>query len=315
MQVVEHLNEMKARMDMVRDRSVAVGTFDGMHIGHQEVVAAAVRQKENGLQPAVFTFSDSPHGKAQICLKEEKLWHMEQAGVETVYCLPFAAVRSMSGETFVKEVLQKGCGAKVICCGQDFHFGSGAAGDVAALQQLGTALDFDVTVVPDATLDGEKVSSTAIRQALVDGGIRLANEMLGRPYGFTLEVIHGNHIGTGLGMPTINQALPTELVLPKFGVYASYVKVDGQYQFGVTNIGVKPTVGSDRVLSETWMPDFEGDLYGRRLRVYLLDFIRPEQKFSSLAEMKGEINKNAVTARQIAKESSWFFFQQSTLQS
>ena len=117
-------------------------------------------------------------------------------------------------------------------------------------------------MVPPVLEGGEKVSSTRIRAAVEAGDIPLANRLLGRPFGFSLEVIHGNHIGTGLGTPTINQALPEGFVLPRFGVYASWVRIDGRYYYGVTNIGVKPTVGSDRVLAETWMPEFSGDLYG-----------------------------------------------------
>ena len=132
-------------------------------------------------------------------------------------------------------------------------------------------------MVPPVLEDGEKVSSTRIRAAVEAADIPLANRLLGRPFGFSLEVIHGNHIGTGLGTPTINQAIPDNFVLPKFGVYASWVRVGGKYFAGVTNIGLKPTVGSDRVLSETWMPDFSGDLYGKRVRLFLLRFLRPEK--------------------------------------
>ena len=145
------------------------------------------------------------------------------------------------------------------------------------------------------------MSSTRIRAAVEAADIPLANRLLGRPFGFSLEVIHGNHIGTGLGTPTINQAIPDNFVLPKFGVYASWVRVGGKYFAGVTNIGLKPTVGSDRVLSETWMPDFSGDLYGKRVRLFLLRFLRPEKKFGSLQELKEEISKNARQAKEIAR--------------
>ena len=145
------------------------------------------------------------------------------------------------------------------------------------------------------------MSSTRIRAAVEAADIPLANRLLGRPFGFSLEVIHGNHIGTGLGTPTINQAIPDNFVLPKFGVYASWVRVGGKYFAGVTNIGLKPTVGSDRVLSETWMPDFSGDLYGKRVRLFLLRFLRPEKKFGSLQELKEEISKNTRQAKEIAR--------------
>ena len=113
-------------------------------------------------------------------------------------------------------------------------------------------------------------------------------------------MIHGNHIGTGLGTPTINQAIPEGFVLPRFGVYASWCRVGGQFFYGVTNVGVKPTVGSDKVLAETWMPEFSGDLYGKRVRVFLLEFLRPERKFASLEELKAAITHNGRQAQAVA---------------
>ena len=125
-----------------------------------------------------------------------------------------------------------------------------------------------------------------------------ASRLLGRPFGFTLEVIHGNHIGgSKLGTPTINQALPEELIFPRFGVYAAWCRVEGERFYGVCNVGIKPTVGSDRVLAETWMPDFAGDLYGKEIQVELVEFLRPERKFDSLEELKAAIKKNGEQAR------------------
>ena len=154
-----------------------------------------------------------------------------------------------------------------------------------------------LTVLPPVSEDGEKISSSRIRRAVEGGDIPTANRLLGRPFGFQLEVIHGNHIGTGLGTPTINQALPENFVRPRFGVYAAWCLVEGSPYFGVCNIGVKPTVGSDRVLAETWMPEFSGDLYGERVRVELVEFLRPERKFDSLEELKAAIQANGEQAR------------------
>ena len=158
----------------------------------------------------------------------------------------------------------------------------------------------ELYVVPPVEDGGEKVSSTRIRKAVEAGDIPTANRLLGRPFGFSLEVIHGNHIGTGLGTPTINQAIPEGFVLPRFGVYASWCRVGGQFFYGVTNVGVKPTVGSDKVLAETWMPEFSGDLYGKRVRVFLLEFLRPERKFASLEELKAAITYNGRQAQAVA---------------
>ena len=177
-------------------------------------------------------------------------------------------------------------------------------------QQAGAEL----YVAPPVREGEQKVSSTRIRAAVEAGDIPLANRLLGRPFGFSLEVIHGNHIGTGLGTPTINQAIPEGFVLPKFGVYASWCRVGGEYFYGVTNVGVKPTVGSDRVLAETWMPDFQGDLYGKRVRVFLLEFLRPERKFHSLDELKSAIRENGEQAKAVTSRISPPYFPQTTLQ-
>ena len=185
---------------------------------------------------------------------------------------------------------------------------------MALLRSLCQEAGVELYVVPPVEDGGEKVSSTRIRKAVEAGDIPTANRLLGRPFGFSLEVIHGNHIGTGLGTPTINQAIPEGFVLPKFGVYASWCRVGGEYFYGVTNVGVKPTVGSDRVLAETWMPDFQGDLYGKRVRVFLLEFLRPERKFHSLDELKAAIRENGEQAKAVTSRISPPYFPQTTLQ-
>ena len=225
---------------------------------------------------------------------------MEDAGISTLYSLDFAQVRDWQAEDFVRQVLFAACNARRLCCGEDFRFGKGAAGDVALLRSLCQEAGVELYVVPPVEDGGEKVSSTRIRKAVEAGDIPTANRLLGRPFGFSLEVIHGNHIGTGLGTPTINQAIPEGFVLPRFGVYASWCRVGGQFFYGVTNVGVKPTVGSDKVLAETWMPEFSGDLYGKRVRVFLLEFLRPERKFASLEELKAAITYNGRQAQAVA---------------
>ena len=153
---------------------------------------------------------------------------------------------------------------------------------------------------PRITFEERPVSSTRIRECIINGNITAANEMLGRRYGFELPVIHGRQLGRQWGTPTINQEFPDGLVNPCFGAYASCVTVDGRAYCGVTNIGIKPTVGSDKVLIETWMPDYSGrELYGECIRTDLLDFIRSEKKFESTEQLKEEIYRNAAAAEKI----------------
>lgn len=277
--------------------SLALGAFDGLHPGHLAVIRAAL---EGGLPAAVFTFPSAPSGEPTVVTAEDKAGLLAGLGVERVYSVEFEALRNMEAADFVERVLFQKINARRLCCGEDFRFGRGAAGDAALLRALCERRGAELRVVPPVKLDGEKISSTRVRQAVEAGNIPQANRLLGRPFGFELEVIHGNHIGTGLGTPTINQALPQGFVLPRFGVYAAWCQVEGALYYGVCNIGVKPTVGSDRVLAETWMPEFQGDLYGRRVRLFLLDFIRPEKKFASLDQLKEEIRRNAQTARTMA---------------
>ena len=298
MKIVRSLEEMGE----TAPSSLALGAFDGLHRGHMAVIGRACAPGEGGrrLQPAVFTFSRSPAGNSAVLTGRDKERLLEDAGVEVLYSLEFSQVKDWEAEAFVEQVLFETCAAQRLCCGEDFRFGRGARGDTALLQTLCDRRGVELTVVPPVKEGGEKVSSTRIRAAVEAGDISLANRLLGRPFGFSLEVIHGNHIGTGLGTPTINQAIPEGFVLPRFGVYASWCRVGGEYFYGVTNVGVKPTVGSDKVLAETWMPDFSGDLYGKRVRVFLLEFLRPERKFDSMEALKEAIHQNGRQAQEVA---------------
>ncbi len=279
--------------------SVALGAFDGLHRGHMAVIQAALATR---LEPAVCTFRSSPSGEPMLATPAHKALLLRQAGVRRLYTLDFPSVKAMPPQTFVEDVLFRRLHARHLCCGEDFRFGHAASGDANLLARLCQAGGVTLSVLPPVTEGGEKISSTRIRQAIRGGDIPLANRLLGRPFGFTLEVIHGNHLGsTQLGAPTINQALPAGFVLPRFGVYAAWCRVGGQAYYGVCNIGVKPTVGSDCVLAETWMPDFSGDLYGQEIPVSLLAFIRPERKFPSLEELRAEIHRNARQAQAIAQ--------------
>ena len=273
---------------------LALGGFDGLHRGHMAVIQATLEGPD---QPAVFTFSAPPSGEAMVLTAADKKKLLAAAGVERVYSAEFSALKTMEAASFVETLLFEKINARRLCCGEDFRFGRGAAGDVGLLRELCQKHGVGLTVLPPVSEDGEKISSSRIRRAVERGDIPTANRLLGRPFGFQLEVIHGNHIGTGLGAPTINQALPENFVRPRFGVYAAWCLVEGHPHFGVCNIGVKPTVGSDRVLAETWMPEFSGDLYGERVRVELVEFLRPERKFDSLEELKAAIQANGEQAR------------------
>ena len=287
--------------------AAALGSFDGLHLGHRQVIGNTLSAP--GLRPAVITFQQNPSVSLQkkpvplLTTNEQKLALLEEMGVEVVYLLSFEQIRDMEPEDFV-EALYRICRVRALSCGFNFRFGKNGRGDAGLLKELCREKGIELSVTPPVSVAGETVSSTRIRACLEQGDVQQAGQLLGRPFGYDFEVTHGRQLGRTWGTPTINQPFPQGYVLPRFGVYASLVEVEGQKYYGVTNIGVKPTVGSDCALSETWIPEFSGDLYGEKVPVELLDFIRPERKFDSLDQLKNEILENGVLARKIA-EREW----------
>ena len=301
---------MKCYQDLQKpegELAAALGSFDGLHLGHRQVIGNTLSAP--GLRPAVITFQQNPSFSLQkkpvplLTTNEQKLALLEEMGVEVVYLLPFDRIRDMEPEDFV-EALYRVCRVRALSCGFNFRFGKNGRGDAGLLKELCREKGIELSVTPPVSVAGETVSSTRIRACLEQGDVQQAGQLLGRPFGYDFEVTHGRQLGRTWGTPTINQPFPAGYVLPRFGVYASLVEVEGQKYYGVTNIGVKPTVGSDCALSETWIPEFSGDLYGKKVPVELLDFIRPERKFDSLDQLKNEILENGVLARKIA-EREW----------
>lgn len=284
--------------------AVAMGTFDGIHLGHREVISQV---RGTPYVPSVFTFSENPAavlkgGVPSLMTQEDKAYYISEMGILNLFSVDFKSVMNMDPEEFFREILIKRCRAEIISCGEDFRFGKNAAGNTDMLRELCAETGVELRIVPPVTIEGERISSTAIRAALAEGNAQMAAELLGRPFSFSLPVVTGNKIGRTLGTPTINQILPKELIKPKFGVYAVIVHIGREKHWGVCNIGVKPTIGKYDPLAETWIGEFEGDLYGSNLRVEVLDFIRPEKKFDSLDELKDEIFRNAETARKTVEK-------------
>ncbi len=278
--------------------AAAVGLFDGVHLGHRAVISRAAEIAEEcvGVSPAVFTFETdtvTSKGGGMECLlsKELKNEVIGSLGVEYIYSPDFMNFKNLSAEGFVELVLCGKMSARFVVCGEDFRFGRGASGDVHTLERLCMKKGIRVfTVPPVKGENGERISSTEIRELIRNGEISRANRLLGYKYFMRLPVVGGNHIGRTMDFPTINQQLPKGQVMPKFGVYASAVQVNEKMHRGVTNIGVKPTVSCGGLpLAETFIEDFEGDLYGERIRLSLVEFIRPERKFSGISELAEQI--------------------------
>ncbi len=293
------------------DTAVALGNFDGLHLGHQKVIASAVSARAQGFTPTVFTFAANPladlggRSGGEIITREQKIALLEALGVEQLYIIEFCQVKDLAPEAFVDWVLTGVCRAREVCCGFNFTFGSGGKATSETLSELCESRGIKVEIAGAVLSGGEPVSSTRIRGLIAAGEVDEAVKLLGRPYGYCSKIQHGRKLGRELGAPTLNQAIPGDFVLPRFGVYASSVYVDGVVYAGVTNVGIKPTVGSPCALAETWMPDYRGeDLYGRTVRVDLMKFIRPERRFSGLEELKAEIIRNGVQAKEYFEQNS-----------
>lgn len=288
-----------------QNTAVALGFFDGLHSGHRKVISLAVNEKKNGLIPVCFTFAQSPKavlfGTATnaVMTNEDKNTTLEKLGIEHVVFSNFKQIMNVSAQNFVKEILVEKLNAKKLFCGFNYHFGKNGEGNVEVLDRLCKEYAVELVVVPPDRIDGEVVSSTRIRGLIENGNVLKANELLCGKFGFCSVIEHGKRLGRQLGTPTINQPLCPELVVPKFGVYASSVTLENGEQYcGVTNIGIKPTVGNFAPLCETWMPKYSGEeIYGQCADVRLLDFIREEKKFSGIDELKNAIIDNGKTAQ------------------
>ncbi len=289
--------------------AVALGFFDGLHIGHAAVVSRTLSYQQEGLCPCVFTFTmDGGHPAAKssanaLTTERQKEQLLESWGGRLVLCPDFSEFHAMEPESFVDEILVRRLNANAACCGEDFRFGKKAAGDVGQLAALCQARGIRLDVVPPVTFEGERVSSTRIRSLLGEGRVADANRMLGRAFGYDFTVVRGKQLGRKLDSPTINQRLPDGFVPLRHGVYASVSFAGGAWHPSVTNIGLRPTVeDTTAVNSETYICGFSGDLYGARVEVRLLAFLRPEQRFPSVEALRARIHADAEASVPIAEE-------------
>jgi riboflavin kinase/FMN adenylyltransferase len=290
---------------------VALGNFDGVHRGHVAVIAAAVAAGPAPLLAAVFEPHPREHfqpGTEPFRLQDrgQRAAALGALGVQAVIEIGFTdALAQLSDSAFVDAYLANAMGVRHVAVGFDYTFGRGRMGDGARLRALGEQRGFGVSVVPALIADGVKVSSTLIRSHLRAGDMAAATALLGRPFAIAGPVITGFQRGRTIGFPTANQAL-SAYQRPRFGVYASLANVgDGLWRPAVSNCGVKPTVGgTDTPLLETHVFDFTGDLYGRRIEVALVDFLRPETKFDSFPALTAQIGRDADQARALLAHHS-----------
>ena len=297
------MQALEADLTASRGSSVALGFFDGVHLGHQAVIRAAAEDAaQNGCATAVFTFQlplNRTMKGGRLQSEAEKHRVMAQLGVEHYMEPPFEDVCGFSPEEFVEKILHRGFKARAVFCGDNFTFGKKAVGNVEMLRELCALLGIRVQVVPMATYEGQLVSSTRIRAALAGGDIPAVNAMLGRPYRIDFAVRHGKGLGRTLGFPTINQIYPTGFAEPKYGIYITRVKVNGQWYAGATGFGTRPTVNTtgQGATCETFIPDFSGQLYGEEPELEFYEYIAPSRKFDTLEELTACVNDAAAKAK------------------
>ena len=286
--------------------AVALGVFDGIHRGHQAVISHALSYHEEGLSSAVFTFSTRTittkgNGALDSIMSDElKLEMLDDLGVKYVYSPDFSVLKDMTAEAFVEEILYKKMNAAVAVCGENFRFGKGASASSHVLAEICLKFGIKTHIMPYAFFNGTPINSTEIRGLIKEGSVDIANYLLGYDFHFRLNIVKGNQIGRTINFPTINQQFPSMQVIPRFGVYASETLIGGALRKSVTNIGVKPTIGGEEFpLAETHIFDFSDDIYGSDATIYLKRFIRPERKFSSINELRLQLEKDILKAKEI----------------
>ncbi|MGM9609677.1 MAG: riboflavin biosynthesis protein RibF [Eubacteriales bacterium] len=288
--------------------SLALGLFDGVHAGHLALLARVREEAEKrGISPSVLTFDDDPALKAgtpRLTTLSERLDLFSRAGMENCFVASFPAVRDLSPEEFVGEILFRRLRAEVAVAGFNFRFGRNADGDAAMLESLFARAGKTARTLPPARLsDGTVISSSAVRDALTKGDLARAEALLGRPYSLTAPVHTGKALGRTIGFPTVNQLFPAGKLVPRYGVYGSEVAVGDRLYPGVTNIGVRPTVSGEGVTCETHLIGFTGDLYGETLTVSLRAFLRPEERFDSLGALTEQITKDKERVEKLWQEN------------
>lgn len=288
----------------------ALGNFDGVHRGHQALIARAAQQAKALEVPLVaLTFEPHPRhffvpdtGPFRLTLPPAKVRLLAENGVQAVLAQRFDPdFAAITAQAFVDGVLLQGLGARHVVCGYDFTFGARRGGNVERLREMAAERAFGITVLDPVMREGEIYSSTRIREALRAGWASEAAGLLGHPWEIEGIVEKGDQRGRTIGFPTANVALGEHL-RPRFGVYAVRALVDEKWMNGVANLGKRPTVGKLQENFEVHLFDFAGDLYGKTLRVALIDFIRPEMKFASLDALKAQIAADGQAARAILEQ-------------
>jgi len=287
---------------------VTIGNFDGVHLGHQQLFAEVVKsaQQKNGTSVAI-TFDPHPlqvllpEGIKLISTVEQKIELVEMAGIDVLLIIPFTLeFAKTTAEYFVKHFLVKGLGVQELVVGYDYAFGKGRSGNIDFLRSQGKQFGFPVKIIDPYYVNNELVSSTKIRQLVMSGRMRDACTLLGRYYQIRGTVRVGRQRGgKEIGFPTANLRFDREDLVPKHGVYVTQVICEGHCYGGILNIGRNPTFGEDQLVAETHIFNFNKDIYGKPIKINLIQFLRSERKFPGVKELSAQIEKDVKQAKQI----------------
>jgi len=289
----------------LKNSAVTLGKFDGLHQGHQLLIDKVLDLKEQGYSSVMFTFSYHPYNLISenelklIYTEEEKVGRLRDCGLDVLISYPFTQeTKSIEPEDFIKEILVNKLDARVIVVGNDFRFGKNRRGDVDMLKAMEMVYGFKVIAFEKKSWKDTIISSSTIRAELEKGNMEEVNSMLGQPYYIRGKVLHGRKIGRTLGMPTTNLTPSANKLLPPCGVYMSRTIFKGKAYPSITNIGYNPTVGQmkDKRV-ETFIYDFDGDLYGQEIDVELLRYERPELKFDNIEDLKLKMEEDLAFGR------------------
>ncbi len=277
---------------------LALGFFDGIHVGHRKILENTVAlAREKGIGAAVFLFRDDglfKSGAKRISTEAQKLEIMKEIGIKSVYTASFPSLSSLDGEEFAEKILKETCCAEYVVCGENFRFGRGALSDAKMLSEL---FGERAIVIPCEKTDGKIISSTYIRGLLENGELSRAHELLYSPISYEGEIVHGYANGGKMGFPTINILPEKNRIIPENGVYASVTEVRGKKYLSISNIGIRPTFGGDKISFETHIFGESAILYGERARVTLLGFLREEIKFESKEALCRQIETDAARVK------------------
>lgn len=293
------------QIQLAQETAVAIGKFDGIHIGHRRLLEEILARKKSGLTACVFTFDPPPavlfgcsDGK-ELTTKQEKRLLFGRMGVDILVEFPMnRETAAMPPEIFARDVLAGQLQVRFLAAGTDLSFGAKGAGNAGLLRRMGPELGFEVKTIDKVCMEGEEVSSTLVRREVEEGDMERAQRLLGMPYMIAGEVVRGNQVGRTLGFPTVNVLPGEEKLLPPNGVYFSQVRCGDRVYRAISNVGYKPTVTDRKVMGvESYLYDFEGDMYGKHVEVYLHKFRRPERRFDSLEALREQLQEDIAAGR------------------